>query len=88
MWGVDGQVSAWSVLSPVEAGLLSASDWAAQFVTPDWDEDTTRPGPLLRREFDVQQGMVKARLYVTALGIYEEVPANMCQEGGNTDGRV
>src|SRR5258708_14663700 len=73
VWGVDGQPSAWSVLSPVEAGLLHAEDWAAQFVTPDWEEDTTRPqpGPLLRREFDVHQGMTKARLYVTALGVYE-----------------
>jgi alpha-L-rhamnosidase len=73
VWGVDGQPSAWSVLSPVEAGLLSASDWAAQFVTPGWEEDTSQPqpGPLLRREFDVHQGMTKARLYVTALGVYE-----------------
>ena len=73
VWGVDGQPSAWSVSSPVEAGLLSASDWSAQFVTPDWEEDTTRPqpGPLLRREFDVHAGMTKARLYVTALGVYE-----------------
>src|SRR5258708_124364 len=30
-----------------------------------------QPGPLLRREFDVHQGMTKARLYVTALGVYE-----------------
>ena len=73
VWGVDGQPSAWSVSSPVEAGLLSASDWSAQFVTPAWEEDTTRPqpGPLLRREFDVHAGMTKARLYVTAHGVYE-----------------
>src|SRR5579884_316850 len=73
VWGVDGQSSAWSALSPVEAGLLSASDWIARFVTPDWEEDTTRPqpSPLLRHEFDVRTGMMRARLYVTALGVYE-----------------
>lgn len=72
-WGVDGQPSVWSALYPVEAGLLSPSDWTARFVTPDWEEDTSRPqpGPLLRREFDVRAGMAKARLYVTALGVYE-----------------
>ena len=73
VWGVDGHLSAWSVPSPVEAGLLHAGDWSAQFVTPDWQEDTTRsqPCPLLRREFGVHPGMTRARLYVTALGVYE-----------------
>jgi alpha-L-rhamnosidase len=72
-WGVDGQPSGWSTLSSVEAGLLSPSDWTARFVTPDWEEDTSRqqPGPLLRREFDVRAGVARARLYVTALGVYE-----------------
>jgi alpha-L-rhamnosidase len=73
VWGVDGQSSAWSALSPLEAGLLSPSDWTARFVAPDWEEDTSRaqPGSLLRREFDVRAGVAKARLYVTALGVYE-----------------
>jgi alpha-L-rhamnosidase len=73
VWGVDGKPSAWSALSPVEAGLLHAEDWTARFVTPDWEEDTSRPqpGPLLRRAFDVREGVAKARLYVTALGVYE-----------------
>src|SRR5436309_2445546 len=72
-WGVDGRPSAWSVLYPVEAGLLHADDWTARFVTPNWEEDTTRPQPcpLLRREFDVHAGVTRARLYVTALGVYE-----------------
>jgi alpha-L-rhamnosidase len=54
-------------------GLLNPEDWMARFVTPDWDEDTSRPQPcpLLRREFDVRPGVARARLYVTALGVYE-----------------
>src|SRR5437588_10085164 len=73
VWGIDGRSSAWSKPSPVEAGLLHADDWTAQFVTPDWEEDSSRPqpGPLLRREFDVRTGVTGARLYVTALGVYE-----------------
>ncbi len=73
VWGTDGQPSAWSRPTCIEAGLFSPSDWTACFVTPDWEEDTsqTQPAPLLRREFFVQAGVVKARLYVTALGLYE-----------------
>lgn len=73
VWGNDGHPSAWSDLYPVEVGLLLASDWSARFVTPDWNEDTSRPqpAPSLRHEFDVLPGIADARLYVTALGVYE-----------------
>ena len=71
--GVEGDVSPWSDLAPVEASLLAPEDWTARFVSPDCDEDTTssQPCPLLRREFDLRPDVVKARLYVTALGLYE-----------------
>jgi alpha-L-rhamnosidase len=73
VWGVDQQVSAWSERFPIEAGLLQPDDWSARFVAPAWDEDATRaqPSPLLRRTFDVRPGVAQARLYVTALGVYE-----------------
>jgi len=73
VWGNDGQPSAWSMPSFVEAGLLHASDWTAHFVTPNWEEGTSRsqPAPLLRRTFEVRAGVTKARLYTTALGVYE-----------------
>lgn len=73
VWGTDGTASAWSALATVEVGLLHPDDWSAQFVTPAWEEDSTRaqPAPLLRREFDVRPGVTSARLYVTALGVYE-----------------
>ena len=71
--GVDGQTTAWSDPAAVEVGLLHPGDWTARFVTPDWDEDLTspQPCPLLRREFDVSPGIARARLYVTAQGVYE-----------------
>ncbi len=73
VWGQDGQASEWSEPVWVEAGLLAANDWTAQFVTPAWAEDTTRPqpAPLLRREFDLRADFRRARLYITALGVYE-----------------
>jgi len=73
VWGVDAHLSAWSALYPVEAGLLQADDWSAQFITPAWAEDISlpQPCPIVRCEFDVHPGVTRARLYVTALGVYE-----------------
>ncbi len=73
VWGKDGQVSEWSQPVSVEAGLLQPGDWTARFVTPAWVEDITHPNPApyLRREFDLRPGIKSARLYVTALGLYE-----------------
>ena len=71
--GHDGSESPWSEPLTVEAGLLEADDWRATFVGPAWDEDleTPQPCPYLRRSFAVQAPATWARLYVTALGVYE-----------------
>ncbi len=73
VWGSDGSESAWSDPLSLETGLLHPDDWIARFITPDWDEDKTQsnPSPYLRREFNVRPGVLSARLYVTALGLYE-----------------
>ncbi len=73
VWGKDGSASDWSELVPVETGLLSPSDWGARFISPDWEEDASRsnPSPYLRREFELHAGIQFARLYITALGLYE-----------------
>ncbi|MFL5734912.1 MAG: family 78 glycoside hydrolase catalytic domain [Chloroflexia bacterium] len=73
VWGSDGSISTWSALYPVEAALLDPGDWSARLATPDWEEDTSRPqpSPMLRREFGVKSGLLQARLYITALGVYE-----------------
>ncbi len=73
VWGRDGSASDWSESVLLEIGLLSTSDWTAQFITPTWDDDASRsnPAPLLRREFDVRPGVRMAQLYITALGVYE-----------------
>jgi len=73
VWGTDGVLSGWSETVPVEVGLLHFADWQAQFITPAWDEDTTKsnPSPYLRREFKLRAGITSARLYITSLGLYE-----------------
>jgi alpha-L-rhamnosidase len=79
VWGSDGGESAWSEPAWVEAGLLDSADWSARFIAPDEveEEDAPRDEPptarpsLLRRAFDAPHPVERARLYVTALGVYE-----------------
>lgn len=71
--GDDGSISDWSAAAAVEAGLLEPGDWSALVVGPGWDEepeDLRRP-PRVRRSFDVPSDVARARLYVTAHGLYE-----------------
>lgn len=73
VWDTDGQASSWSEPVLIEAGLFHPDDWSAQFVTSSWEEDGTQaqPAPFLRREFEVHEHVSQARLYITALGVYE-----------------
>jgi alpha-L-rhamnosidase len=70
----DGEWSDWSAGCSIEAGLLESVDWCADFIEPDWDEDSSRdqPPPYFRRKFTLdRRGVRRARLYATALGVYE-----------------
>ncbi|WP_045234815.1 glycoside hydrolase family 78 protein [Deinococcus pimensis] len=73
VWGQDDHASEWSEPLTIETGLLTPQDWTAAFVSPASDEDLSapQPTPLLRREFDARGGLTRARLYVTAQGVYE-----------------
>ena len=69
----SAHASGWSEPLTVEVGLLDPADWGAAFISPDWEEDTSKanPAPYLRREFDLWSEVSSARLYITALGVYE-----------------
>jgi alpha-L-rhamnosidase len=72
--GADESWTAWSGSRELEAGLLEPGDWLAVPVGGAWpedpDSDDRRPA-LVRREFEVGDGLVSARLYATAHGLYE-----------------
>jgi alpha-L-rhamnosidase len=73
VWDGEGRPSGWSEPAFFEAGMLATSDWQAKWIgaTPAaFERDGYRPVPLLRRGFEVEGGVVTARLYVTALGVY------------------
>jgi alpha-L-rhamnosidase len=73
VWDETDAPSAWSAPAFWEMGLLEAADWQAEWITPDWDEDTSQsqPQPVLRRAFKLDAAVKAARVYVTSLGLYE-----------------
>ena len=73
VWDTSGTASDWSAPGHWEMGLLGPADWRARWIEPDLQEDLTKPGPvpMLRREFAVNDVVVKARAYVTSHGLYE-----------------
>ena len=65
--------SDWSDPVRLKAGLLADEDWAARWIGIDEDPRPapgSRPAYWLRRSFEVPSAS-EARLYVTALGLYE-----------------
>jgi alpha-L-rhamnosidase len=70
-----GKTSAWSESASWEMGLLHPEDWTARWIAgpaPADPKHEYEPLPLLRTEFSVSGSPItKARLYATALGLYE-----------------
>lgn len=66
--------SEWSDSSSWEHGLVEASDWTASWIAPVEADDVParqRPVHQLAGAVDVDEPVAKARLHVTAHGIYE-----------------
>ncbi|KAF6832990.1 bacterial alpha-l-rhamnosidase domain protein [Colletotrichum musicola] len=73
VWGEDDQATAWSEPSHLEIGLLERADWRCERVAAPWGPGASAPDPeqLFRKEFALDGEAVRARLYVTAQGVYE-----------------
>ncbi|MER7485842.1 family 78 glycoside hydrolase catalytic domain [Streptomyces sp. NPDC126497] len=74
VWTPDAdEPSAWSEPSTAEAGLLRPADWQAVPVGAGWDEDpeAERRPARVRKDFRLERPVTRARLYVTAHGLYE-----------------
>ncbi len=72
-WDQDGVESPWSESATFEIGLLEASDWHAKWIGSNLagSMNTSVPAPMLRKTFDVSQPITSARLYITALGLFD-----------------
>ncbi len=62
-----------SELSFFEMGLLKDGDWKCQWIEPEDEVDPAvfKPSPYLRKVFTIKKAVVKARIYMTAHGLYE-----------------
>ena len=73
VWTDQGDLG-WSEETALEAGLLDAGDWTAEWIRPAEGrvaEPGFRPVQLLRGELVVDKPVTAARLYATAHGVYE-----------------
>lgn len=67
-----GQPAGWSEPATIEMGLLSSRDWAASWIRPAAEIDTAQERVAwLRKGFGVSKPVRRARLYVTARGVFQ-----------------
>jgi alpha-L-rhamnosidase len=69
-WDKRGAASAYSAAGRWEMGLLSPSEWRAQWIGRTADTNAL-PAPLLRRAFTLEGKIKQARAYICGLGYYE-----------------
>lgn len=74
VWNERGESSGWTDMEAYwETGLLDAGEWTAEWIAAPDGLNPERPEacPMLRRSFGVDGAVRSARLYATALGLYE-----------------
>ena len=73
VWDENDEATAYSETVWWEMGLLESNDWAASWIGSPiaGGARTTAPCPYLRKEFLLDEPILQARLYVSALGLFE-----------------
>ena len=76
-WDKSGNPGNWSEPAKWEMGLLNKGEWDGEWIGYDFNElgkgevYHLPPAPYLRKEINVKKKIKNAKLYVTALGLYE-----------------
>jgi alpha-L-rhamnosidase len=71
-WDNFGRVSPWSAMASFQMALLKPSDWKATWIQPYTEDSVTRPSPIFRKNFHLDNKKIKsATAYITAHGLYE-----------------
>ena len=93
LWDENGVPGDWSEAF-FEMGLLKKTDWTAKWITGDYTPSKKERYPVdcFRKTFAVKKAVRRARLYITACGLYEaklngEKVGNFCLAPGHTDYR-
>jgi alpha-L-rhamnosidase len=72
VWDNAGKASAWSPVAYWQTALFDTVAWKAKWIVPGYNEDTTtRPSPLMRKQFIAHKKIKSAVAYITAHGLYE-----------------
>lgn len=73
VWDEHDQPAGWSAPAWFEMGLLQPSDWKAEWIGSFLvgSARASIPVPYLRKGFELEKPIAAARLYITALGLYE-----------------
>ena len=72
LWDENDTAGEWQSAA-FEMGFLTAEDWKAKWIAGDYQpkKNTRYPADCFRRKFNPAKTVSKARLYITACGIYE-----------------
>ncbi|MGV2886723.1 family 78 glycoside hydrolase catalytic domain [Paenibacillus taichungensis] len=71
-WERAGDESDWSETAYFETGFMGSKDaWQAEWITVDSSSQQDESCPRLRTLFELKKPIASARIYVTALGLYE-----------------
>lgn len=76
IWDAQGNVSAFSEAAHWEMGLLEPSDWQGRWIgmanqVAKREAHGLQPSPYLRTTITCEKSVSRARLYITARGLYE-----------------
>jgi alpha-L-rhamnosidase len=71
VWDNKGRTTPWSNSAKWQMGLLSPTDWTAQWITPGDGADPGEASPILRTTFSARKGIASATVYITSHGLYE-----------------
>jgi hypothetical protein len=71
VWDQDGRASAWSKPSRWSMGLLTSSDWKAQWIGVALKTNPSKADPWFRKDFSISGRPVRAVAYVASLGYHE-----------------
>ncbi|ULT59852.1 glycoside hydrolase family 78 protein [Neobacillus drentensis] len=73
VWDHFGRQSDWSDIAWWETAFFETNEWKAKWITPNPQEldPASEPAFLLRKEFNLKDGIESARIYATGVGLYE-----------------
>lgn len=73
VWNQEGKSTGWSNIFFWEMGILQQEKWEAQWISAPKDLElrNSEQSPMFRRKFFLDSAVKSARIYATALGLYE-----------------